>query len=60
MNERRKRIDKIIRGDTWQKCFENNTSDISISSSNYEKQTNRNVVAFSKQLACADKLNSCL
>jgi len=55
MDERRKRIDNIIRGDNWQECIENKISDVSISSSNYKKQTIRNVVAFSKQPACADK-----
>jgi len=60
MDERRKRINKIIRGEAWQKCFENKTSDISISTRNYKQQTIRKVVAFSKQLACVEKLNTCL
>jgi len=58
VDERRKRTDELTRGDDKLAHIEENVLEVSTSASNQEKGTIRKAVAFSKQLAKADRIEN--
>jgi len=58
VDERRKRTEEVTRGDEKQARIEEEVPEVSMSASNQEKRTIRQVVAFSKQPAKADPIEN--
>jgi len=58
MDERRKRMEVVTRGDEKRACIEEEVPEVSMRASNQKTQTTRKAVAFSKQPAKGDPIEN--